>query len=67
MNTSPAFPSYCPVEAQYAFSGISERKYVALMAMQGWLSSYGPEDALKIPQLVETAFAIADEFLKYDD
>ncbi|MDP3859880.1 MAG: hypothetical protein Q8Q73_19135 [Stagnimonas sp.] len=65
----PAFPgtgtdsSGCPVPEHYS-AGMTLRDYFAAKAMQGWLASFGPEDAVKPASVADFAYGIADAMLK---
>lgn len=67
MSSNPAFPNSVPLDFQYAHDGMSERRYIATKAMQGWLASYGPDESVKISTLVQFAYAIADAMIEYDE
>ena len=77
LGSEPAFPNECArwlsKEEELIISGMSKRFYAACAAMQGILASWQssisfPDMAKKQPleQLINTAYAFADELLKQE-
>ena len=63
----PAFPrpmAETSLGGNFEQDGMSLRDYFAAKAMSGWLASYGPEDAVKVKNVAEFAYEIADAMIE---